>query len=86
MEGPLFLLELDESIRQANKLACGSNGLINSFIKRCWYLLHVGLHRYSLFCCESGGLTPSFRSAMIKLILKKCDNSKIQKLATNIPA
>jgi hypothetical protein len=78
LEGPLTLLELDESVRQANKSACGSDGLTNLFIKKFWHLFRVALCRYSIFCCESGGLSKSFRSAMIKLIQKKGDTSKIK--------
>lgn len=40
-EGLLSLEELDESVREANKSACGSDGISNCFIKKFWNIFRM---------------------------------------------
>jgi hypothetical protein len=48
-EGDLTLDELDESIKGANKSACGRDGLTNCFTKRFWYIFRIALCNYSSY-------------------------------------
>jgi len=73
LELPLTIDELDKSIAQANKSACGMDGLSNCFIKKYWHFFRTPLHRYLAAALQKDSLTPSFRTGLIKLIPKKGD-------------
>jgi hypothetical protein len=51
-EGDLTLEELDDSVKEANKSACGSDGITNCFIKRFWYIFRSAVYNYSIHCCS----------------------------------
>ena len=77
-EGNFSLDELDKAIEGANKKsAVGVDGLDNRFIQKFWVWLRQPLKRYSDCCMQKGSLTPPFKSAIIKLIPKKGDGTKI---------
>jgi hypothetical protein len=44
LEGPVTIEELDKPISQANKSACGMDGLNNCFIKKYWHFFRTPLH------------------------------------------
>jgi hypothetical protein len=74
---PISIEELDKSISQANKSACGMDGLSNCFIKKYWLYFRTPLHNYLKTVLEKRQLTPSFRTGLIKLIPKKGDTTKL---------
>jgi hypothetical protein len=77
LESPLTLQELDESLADCNmRSAAGADGFSNKLIKACWPVLRIPLYNYALHCYNTGILTTNFRSACIKLILKKGDVSR----------
>jgi hypothetical protein len=77
LELPISIEELDKSISQANKSACGMDGLSNCFIKKYWHFFRTPLHNYLATVLEKKVLSPSFRTGLIKLIPKKGDHSKL---------
>jgi hypothetical protein len=78
LEGPLTLVELDLSLKNANcKSAPGLDGFSNKLIKLCWEYLRRPLLNYANHCFISGSMTHNFRSACIRLIPKKGDLSNI---------
>ncbi len=77
MERPITIEELDKSIAQANKSACGMDGLSNCFIKKYWHLFRSPLHRYLVAVLAKESLTPTFRTGLIKLIPKKGDPTRL---------
>jgi hypothetical protein len=77
LELPISIEELEKSISQANKSACGMDGLSNCFIKKYWHFFRTPLHNYLATVLEKKELTPSFRTGLIKLIPKKGDHSKL---------
>jgi hypothetical protein len=77
LEQPLSIDELDKSIAQANKSACGMDGLSNCFIKKYWHFFRTPLHRYLAAALQKERLTFSFRTGLIKLIPKKGDTTKL---------
>jgi hypothetical protein len=79
LETPLSLDELDESVRRCNlRSAPGIDGIINNFIKKFWPYFRSPLHDYIVHSNNSGILSPTFRTALIKLIPKKGDTSQIK--------
>jgi hypothetical protein len=74
---PFSIEELDTSISQGNKSACGMDGLSNCFIKKYWHFFRTPLHNYFATVLEKKELTPTFRTGLIKLIPKKGDPSKL---------
>ncbi len=77
LEGEISTEELDISAMQGNRSAAGMDGLSNCFIKKFWALLRVPLHRYLRECLLKDSLTPTFKTAKIKIIPKKGDSKKI---------
>ena len=76
---PLSLNELDEAILQTNKKsAAGIDGLSTEFILKYWSFFRIPLLRFSICCFASGELSPTFRSACIRLIPKKGDTSQLK--------
>jgi hypothetical protein len=79
LDSPLTISELDQSLRDCNpKSASGADGYTNKLIKLCWKYLRLPLLNYANCCFQKGILTPSFRSATIKLIPKKGDVSQLK--------
>jgi hypothetical protein len=77
LELPISIDELDKSISQANKSACGMDSLSNCFIKKYWHFFRTPLHRYLAVALTKKQLTSSFRTGLIKLIPKKGDTTKL---------
>ncbi len=77
LEVPLSLEELDLSVKQSKNSAAGLDGFNNAFIKRFWHIFRYPLFRYSSCVVGKGSLTENFRSALLRLIPKKGDGSKI---------
>jgi hypothetical protein len=77
LEGEISIEELDISAMQGNRSEAGMDGLSNCFIKKFWALLRVPLHRYLRECLLKDSLTPTFKTAKIKIIPKKGDSKKI---------
>jgi exonuclease III len=72
LDQPLSIAELDSALRQANsKSAPGLDGLNMGFITKFWDIFRIPLLNYSNTCFEKGSLTPTFRSAGVRLIPKK---------------
>jgi hypothetical protein len=79
MERPLDIAELDESVLKLNlRSAPGIDGVSNRFIVKYWNFFREPLHRYASKCVEKGALTDTFRTAIIRLIPKKGDMSKLK--------
>jgi exonuclease III len=79
LDSPLTLQELDNSLSECNlKSAPGMDGFSNRLIRECWKYLRMPLHKYALFCFDTGTLTPNFRNACIKLIPKKGEISQLK--------
>jgi hypothetical protein len=79
MEMPLEIAELDESVLKLNlRSAPGIDGVSNRFIVKFWQFFREPLHRYASTCVEKGVLTDTFRTAIIRLIPKKGDTSKLK--------
>jgi hypothetical protein len=78
LDSPLTLQEFDKAIKQCNKKSApGTDGLNNKFIAHFWQFFRVPLFNYANCCYENGELTPSFKTAKIRLIPKKGDHKKI---------
>jgi hypothetical protein len=78
LDRPLTLLELDNSVKNANKKSApGIDGYSNKLILACWEFLRRPLLNYANYCFISGKLTHNFRSACIRLISKKGNLSDI---------
>jgi hypothetical protein len=79
LEQPLSLNELDESVKKLNlRSAPGIDGVSNKFISKFWTLFREPLHRYATTCVAKGGLTETFRTAIIRLIPKKGDTTELK--------
>jgi len=79
LEEPLTMLELDKAVKEGNpKSAPGSDGFGMPLIKKCWNVLRFPLYNYILECLRKGKMTRNFRSASIRLIPKKGDDSSIK--------
>ncbi len=77
LERLISIDELDKSVTQANKSACGMDGLSNCFIKKYWHFFRTPLLRYLEAALAKESLTPTFRTGLIKLIPKKGDTSML---------
>ena len=78
LESPLTLAELDKGLAESNKKSApGPDGLSANFVQKFWKFLRVPLWRYALCSFERGELSPTFRTASVRLIPKKGDISKI---------
>ena len=78
LEQEINLAELDFALSEVKlKTASGPDGLSNSFIKKYWKFFRLPLCKYSNYCFQMGSLSPSFKTAQIRLIPKKGDCSKI---------
>jgi Reverse transcriptase (RNA-dependent DNA polymerase) len=74
MDRDLSLSELDEAVKiHKTRSAPGPDGISNSFIKKFWHFLRIPLFNYAKFGVENGILSPSFKTAAIRLIPKKGD-------------
>jgi hypothetical protein len=81
LDRPLSLLELDNSVKNANKKSApGIDGYSNKLILACWEFLRRPLLNYANYCFISGKLTHNFRSACIRLIPKKGNLSDINNI------
>jgi hypothetical protein len=70
--------ELDQAIKDASgSTAGGPDGIGNACIKKMWPYIRIALTNYTNCCLRKGSLTENFRTALIKLIQKKGDLSKI---------
>jgi hypothetical protein len=79
LDAPLTVAELDQSIDKCNvRSAPGIDGYSNMFIKHFWRYFRIHLHKYALCCYDKGLLTTNFRSASIKLIPKKGNNTQLK--------
>jgi hypothetical protein len=79
LDRPLSITELDESVRKLNlKSAPGMDGVSNKFISKFWFFFREPLHRYAAECVRKGGLTETFRTAIIRLIPKKGDTTQLK--------
>jgi hypothetical protein len=79
LDRPLSMRELDEALNNCNfKSAAGQDGYSNKLIKNCWSFLRIPLFNYATHCFNTGILTHNFRSACMKLIPKKGDQSKLK--------
>jgi exonuclease III len=78
LDSPLTLAELDISAKKGKtRSAPGMDGFSNALIIKLWKYLRHPLHKYALHCFDTGTLTQHFRSAKIKLIPKKGDESRL---------
>jgi hypothetical protein len=72
LDRPLSIAELDTALQQANiRSAPGLDGLNMNFIVKFWHIFRDPLLNYANTCFEKGTLTPTFRSAGVRLIPKK---------------
>jgi exonuclease III len=79
LERPLTISELDISVKKGKlRSAPGIDGYSNLLIIRCWKFLRHALLRYANHCYTTGELTQNFRSARIRLIPKKGDQSTLK--------
>jgi hypothetical protein len=70
--------ELDQAVEDAKSTTAGGpDGIGNKCIKKIWPYIRVPLTNYANCCIEKEHLTDNFRAALIKLIPKKGDVSKI---------
>ena len=79
LENPITVAELDIAIEKCkSKTACGPDGIGNFFLKKYWKYLRIPVLNYANYCFTTGSLTPSFKTASIKLIPKKGDTTKLK--------
>jgi Reverse transcriptase (RNA-dependent DNA polymerase) len=79
LEDDLSIDELDSSVSDCKVMSAGGmDGFNNSFIKKFWQFFRKPLHKYALTCFRKKALTTSFRTACIKLIPKKGDQTSIR--------
>ena len=79
LDAPLSLFELDAAIDASRvRTAAGPDGIDNSFLKKFWKYFRLPLLSYANVCFNKKTLTPSFRTASLKLIPKKGDTSLIK--------
>jgi hypothetical protein len=79
LEAPLTVEELDISIEKSNKKsATGQDGFPNKLLLKCWRYIRLPLLNYANHCFNTGILTHNFRSACIKLIPEKGDQTKLK--------
>jgi hypothetical protein len=64
--------QLDSALDGANpNSAAGIDGISTKFIKRYWQFFREPLHKCTVSVFRKGRLTRSFKTAIIKLILKR---------------
>jgi hypothetical protein len=79
LDTPLTIDELDISIEKCNmRSAPGIDGFSNAFIKKYWQFFRLPLLNYATECFRKKKLNANFRSASIKLIPKKGDNTVLK--------
>ena len=79
LDTPLSVTELDEAVKKLNlRSAPGIDGISNKFILKFWTYFREPLWRYATHCINSGALTDTFRTAIIRLIPKKGDTGQIK--------
>jgi exonuclease III len=79
LELDITIEELDEAVKSCNlKSAPGIDGFNNRFILKFWRHFRKPLHDYFTYCSRTGSLTPTFRTALIKLIPKKGDQGQLK--------
>jgi hypothetical protein len=79
LEAPLTSQELEKAVKESNKKSSvGIDGIGYPFIIQFWEFLGTPLLKYAHCCFASGKLTSSFSTAVVKLISKKGDCSKIK--------
>jgi hypothetical protein len=79
LEADVTIGELDEAVEKINLgSAPGIDGLNNRFIKKFWSLFRVPLYEYTVECIANKRLTGTFRTALIRLIPKKGDITKVK--------
>ena len=79
LELDITIEELDEAVKSCNlKSAPGIDGFNNRFILKFWRHFRKPLHDYFTYCYRTGSLTPTFRTALIKLIPKKGDLGQLK--------
>ncbi len=79
LESELTILEFDKAVELAKpNTAPGIDSISNRFIKTFWGFFRFPLFQYAKTCYEKGQLTENFRSAKIRLILKKGDLSLLK--------
>jgi hypothetical protein len=87
LENDLSLEELDNALDGANSnSAAGIDGINTRFIKQFWFIFREPLQRYAMTCFQKKQLTPSFKTAVIKLIPKKGNAADIKKMAPDFIA
>jgi exonuclease III len=75
---PFSVEELDQSVEDIKvATAGGPDGIGNACVKKMWPFIRIPLTEYANFCLNRGSLTDNFRTAIIKLIPKKGDVSRI---------
>jgi len=79
LETEISLQELDAALKDCRTNSAGGNDGINyGFLKKFWALLRIPLLNYAREAFETGELTDSFRTANIKLIPKKGDETNLK--------
>ena len=79
LESSFAINELDDAIKKANmNSAAGIDGLSTRFISKFWKYFRVPLFKYATCCFRKGTLTSTFKSATIRLIPKKGENTSIK--------
>jgi exonuclease III len=79
LDNPLEITELDEALKKANlRSAPGIDGYSYRFISKFWNVFRYPLFRCAIHGLEMNNLPDFFKTAVIKLIPKKGDTSKIK--------
>ena len=79
LNADISIEELDNAVGDTRtRTAAGPDGISNHFIKKFWRILRTPLHKYTNFCINQDSLSQSFLTAVIKLIPKKGDCTKIK--------
>jgi hypothetical protein len=79
LDGPLAINELDDALKNANlRSAPGVDGYSYRFIYKFWNFFRYPLYRCAETGLENNCLPEFFKTAVIKLIPKKGDTSKIK--------
>jgi Reverse transcriptase (RNA-dependent DNA polymerase) len=79
LDRPITMAELDLAAKKGKlRSAPGADGFSNTLIIKCWSFFRFPFFRYVQHCFNTGILTHNFRSATIKLIPKKGDQTNIK--------
>jgi exonuclease III len=79
LDGPLVINELDDALKKSNlRSAPGIDGYSYRFISKFWKFFRYTLFRCAEYGLEGNCLPDFFKTAVIKLIPKKGDTSKIK--------